>query len=177
MRNSLRIVAVGAALAAASLATSANAAATATATATAEVLNSLTLTADSALDFGQIAANGGGTVAVNYDNTKVTSSLSSGNPLVSTGTVAPAAFTVTGSANANVAVTLPTSASTLTWQGTWTGSGSAPTMSLDTFNGLSAVALNASGTGNFNVGGTLHVGANQYPGTYSGTFNVSVEYQ
>lgn len=177
MRNSLRIAAFGAALAAASLATSANAAATATATATAEVLNSLTLTADSALDFGQIAANGGGTVAVSYNNTKTTSSLSSGNPLVSTGTVAPAAFSVTGSANATVGITLPTSASTLTWQGTWTGVGAAPTMSLDSFNGLGAVALNASGAGSFNVGGTLHVGANQYPGTYSGTFDVSVEYQ
>ena len=94
MRNSLRFVVVGAALAAASFATSASAAASATATATAEILQSLTLTADTALDFGQIAANTGGTVSVNGDST-----VSQTGTLVWTGTRVPAGFTVTSVPN------------------------------------------------------------------------------
>lgn len=169
MRKSLRFAVVGAAFAAGSLGTAAHAATSATATATAEVLNTLTLTADTSLDFGQIAANSGGTVSVNAN-----ASVSTTGGLVSTGTRAPASFTVTGSKGAVVAVTLPTSAATLT------RSGGSETMSLDGFNTNpnGAVQLDqTSGQGTFAVGGTLHVASNQTPGIYSGTFAVSVEYQ
>lgn len=169
MRNSLRLAAVGAALAAASLATSASAAATATATATAEILSSLTLTADSALDFGLIAPNTGGTVTVNADNT-----VSQTGALISTGTRVPAGFTVTGTNGATVVLTLPSTAVDLTRvSGT-------ETMSLGGFNSNPAGAFQLSpttGQATFNVGGTLTVGANQVAGVYSGTFDVSVEYQ
>ena len=168
MRNSLRIAALGAALAAGSLATSAHAAATATATATAEVLETLTLTAVDDLNFGQIAANTGGTVTVNADST-----VASTGTLISTGTRAPATFTVTGSASTSVVVTLPSAAVNLT------RSGGTETMSLDTFssNPNGAFQLSAAGTGAFSVGGTLTVANGQVPGSYSGTFPVSVEYQ
>ena len=168
MRNSLRIAALGAALAAASFATSASAAATATATATAEVLETLTLTATGDLNFGQIAANTGGTVTVNANST-----VSSTGTLISTGTRAPATFDVTGSANTSVAVTLPSAAVNLT------RSGGTETMSLAGFNSNpnGAFQLDAGGTGSFSVGGTLTVANGQVPGSYSGTFPVSVEYQ
>lgn len=171
MRNSLRLAAVGVAMAAASLATSAQAAASATATATAEVLSSLTLTVDpgSQLDFGQIAANTGGSVTVNAD-----SSVSSTGGLVSTGTRSPVSLTVTGSAGSMVAVTLPATAVTLT------RSGGTETMSLDGFNSSPNGAFQldtVTGQSSFTVGGTLTVGANQTAGTYAGSFTVSVEYQ
>lgn len=171
MRSSLRFAAIGVAMAAASLATSAQAAASATATATAEVLSSLTLTVDtgSQLDFGQIAANTGGTVTVNAD-----SSVASTGGLVSTGTRNPVSLTVTGSAGSMVAVTLPASAVTLT------RSGGTETMSLSSFNSSPNGAFQldtVTGQSSFTVGGTLTVGANQVPGTYAGTFSVSVEYQ
>lgn len=168
MRNSLRIAALGAALAVGSLATSAHAAATATATATAEVLETLTLNAVDPLNFGQIAANAGGTVTVNADST-----VASSGSLISTGTRAPATFTVTGSGNTMVAVTLPSSAVNLT------RTGGTETMSLAAFNSNpnGAFQLSAAGTGTFAVGGTLTVAASQTPGAYSGTFPVSVEYQ
>jgi hypothetical protein len=173
MRNSLRFVAVGAALAAASFATSASAAASATATATAEILQSLTLTADSALDFGQIAANTGGTVKVNADST-----VAQTGSVVWTGTRAPAGFTVTGSKGASVVVTLPSSASTLYLGG---NSASPDTMTLDQFNANpvgGVTQLDATtGTATFAVGGRLSVASAQTAGTYSGTFAVSVEYQ
>ena len=172
MRNSLRFVAVGAALAAASFATSASAAASATATATAEILQSLTLTADSALDFGQIAANTGGTVKVNGDST-----VAQTGTLVWTGTRAPAGFTVTGTKGASVVVTLP-SASTFLYLGGVTTS--PDKMVLDQFNAnpVGAFQLDATtGAAQFNVGGRLTVGSAQTAGLYSGTFAVSVEYQ
>lgn len=167
MRNSLRLAAVGA-LAAASFATPAQAATTASATATAEVLSSLTVTSTADLQLGQIAANTGGTVTVNADSTA-----SSSGSLISTGTRAPAAFDVAGSPNAMVLVTLPGSAVNLTRvSGT-------ETMSLGGFNTNpnGAFQLDGAGAGSFNVGGTLTVGSGQIPGTYTGTFSVSVEYQ
>lgn len=167
MRNSLRLAAVGA-IAAASFATSAQAATTASATATAEVLSSLTVTSTADLQLGQIAANTGGTVTVNADST-----VASSGSLISTGTRSPAAFSVVGSPNASVIVTLPTLPVNLTRvSGT-------ETMSLSGFNTNpgGAFQLDVAGAGSFTVGGTLAVGSGQVPGTYTGTFSVSVEYQ
>ncbi len=167
MRNSLRIAFVGAALSAVSFASAASAATSATANASAEVLSTLTLTATSALNFGQIAANTGGSVTVNADST-----VSSSGSLISAGTRSPAGFTVTGTPNANVVLTLPTSA-------TLTRSGGTETMSIGGFNANPAGAFQLGGTGsaNFSVGGTLTVGSGQVAGVYNGTFAVSVEYQ
>jgi Domain of unknown function (DUF4402) len=167
MRNSLRLAVVGV-VAAASFATSAQAATTATGTATAEVLSSLTVTATADLQFGQIAANTGGTVTVNADST-----VASSGALISTGTRSPAAFDVVGSPNAMVVVSLPAAPVDLT------RSGGTETMSLGGFNTNpnGAFQLDASGNGAFNVGGTLSVASGQVPGNYAGTFQVSVEYQ
>ncbi len=172
MRKSLRLAAVAAALAATSFATSASAAASATATATAEILQSLTLTADSALDFGQIAANTGGTATVHADGTVVQT-----GSLIWAGTRVPASFTATGSKGASVIVTLPTTASTLYLGGVTT---SPNKMTLDQFDvePTGGFQLNATtGKAIFTVGGRLTVGSAQAAGVYSGSFAVSVEYQ
>jgi hypothetical protein len=167
MRNTLRIALVGAALSAVSFASAASAATSATANASAEVLTTLTLTANSSLNFGQIAPNTGGSVTVNADSTA-----SSSGTLISTGTRAPAGFTVTGTPNASVVLTLPTSA-------TLTRSGGTETMSISGFNANPAGAfqLGSTGSSNFSIGGTLTVASGQVAGVYNGTFSVSVEYQ
>lgn len=167
MRKSLRLAFAGT-IAALSFAGSAQAATTATGTASAEILSSLTVTATGNLQFGQIAANTGGTITVNAD-----SSTASSGSLVSTGTRSPAAFSISGSPNAMVVLTLPSSAVNLT------RTGGTETMSLSGFNSNpgGAFQLNASGTGVFNVGGTLTVASGQVAGAYSGTFQVSAEYQ
>ena len=72
-----------------------------------------------------------------------------------------------------VLVTLPAAAVNLTRvSGT-------ETMSLGGFNTEpnGAFQLSGTGTGTFTVGGTLTVASNQVAGAYTGTFDVSVEYQ
>jgi len=167
MRNSLRLALVGA-IASASFAGSAQAATTATGTASAEVLSSLTVTATNDLQFGQIAANTGGTVTVNAD-----SSVASSGSLISTGTRSPATFAVTGSPNTSVIVSVPTSSVNLT------RGGGTETMVLSGFNSNpgGAFQLGTTGAATFNVGGTLAVASGQVAGAYTGTFQVSVEYQ
>jgi hypothetical protein len=146
------------------------AAATATADAKAEILSTLTLAvrAGSSLDFGQIAVNGAGTATVDPS----TGNRSCTALLVCVGASSPVTFDVAGTPGAAIAVTLPASAATLT------GANTGQTMSLNGFTRYfpAGNTLVAGGT-SFLVGGTLTVGATQAADLYSGTFNVSVEYQ
>lgn len=175
MRNSIRFAA--AALAIASFGSAANAATTASGTATAEVLSTLTVVQDTDLRFGQIAANGGGTIVIPADSAQA---ITTSGTLVSTGTRGASAFTVTGNRGVRVQASTFAVTSPLTWQGTWGGPGAAPTMALSALTSHwtnNVDVLDATtGTAEINVGGTLTVGANQEPGLYSGTFSFSVEY-
>ncbi len=79
-----------------------------------------------------------------------------------------ATFNVTGASGANYSITLPSSA-TLTSGGN--------TMTVDTYtDDAGATPTLVGGSDTFNVGATLHVGATQVSGTYSGTFAVTVNY-
>ena len=166
MRNSIRFAAMGAAaVAALSFGSAASAATTATATATAEILSTLTVTNTAALDFGQVAVNGAGTVRI----TGASSVTCSAN-LVCTGNRRPAAFAVTGTSGVAVSAAVTAASVSL--------SSGANTMTLNNFDlyfpdGNTLVA----GATTFNVGGTLNVGAAQAAGVYNGSFTVSVEYQ
>lgn len=167
MRTSLRLAAAGAALAAAvSFGGVANAAATANATASAEILSTLTVTKTKDLDFGQIAANGAGTLAINGAGTPTCSAA-----LVCTGTRQVADFTVTGTAGSAVLASVTTPSISLS-------DGAGHSMTVNAFDVYypSGTTL-AGGSTTFNVGGTLNVAAAQVAGLYSGTFTVSVEYQ
>lgn len=167
MRNSIRLAAVSAALAAAvSFGGVAQAATTATATASAQILSTLTVANTRGLNFGQVAANGAGTLAIAGDGTVACSAA-----LVCTGTRQTAAFDVTGTAGTAVTAAVTTASITLS-------DGAGHNMTLDNFdvyfpNGSTLTA----GATSFNVGGTLNVNAAQVAGVYNGSFNVSVEYQ
>ena len=81
---------------------------------------------------------------------------------------------IASSKGASVVLTLPATPATLT------RSGGTETMSLSGFNSNpnGAFQLDATtGAANFSVGGTLTVASAQVAGVYSGTFQVSVEYQ
>jgi hypothetical protein len=175
MRNSIRFAA--AALAIASFGSAANAATTATGTATAEVLSTLTVTPVDDLRFGQIAANGGGTVVIPADSAQA---ITTTGTLVSTGTRGASSFTVEGNRGVRVQLSALAVTSDLTWQGVWGGPGAAPTMGLSALtshwdNNIDVLDA-TTGDATVYVGGTLTVGASQEPGLYEGTFSFSVEY-
>jgi subtilase family serine protease len=104
-----------------------------------------------------ITANGGGTTRT-----------ATGGTSVMPGPFGASVFFVTGETGSPVTVVLPSSI--------LVNSG-ANTMTVDTFQSSPSSPYNQPASGQFlSVGGTLHVAANQSPGTYSGTFEVSVNY-
>lgn len=168
MRNSIRLVAAGAVMAAA-FATSAQAADTATATASAEVLSTISVTKDLDMSFGQIAVNGDGTVVLGADGTSSCSA-----QLVCAGTRQAAAFTVTGTADVGVTASVNQASIQLTH-----ATDATKHFTLDNFNVLFPAGNTLTGgDASFNVGGTLNVvAASALAGVYSGSFDVTVEYQ
>ena len=147
------------------IATGSVSAASATATGTATVMQSISITKTADLDFGAFSPSTGGTVVIGTDSSR---SKTSAVVLSSSDTGNRAQFNVTGTADATYAITLPGSA-TLTSGGN--------TMSVGSF------VSDPSGTGTLtggsevpNVGATLTVASSQAAGSYTGTFDVTVEY-
>ena len=155
------------ALAALALSTPAFAAAsnTAQASASVNIVSPLTLTKNSDLDFGTVVGPFSGT-AVEISN--------AGTPncgtLTCSGSPSAANFTVSGgTANQALAVTVDPSVS-------MTSGGN--TLVADLTTDLpGAVSTDASGGATFGVGGKLTLAAGTVDGLYSGTFNVTVNYQ
>jgi hypothetical protein len=167
MFNKFRIGAAGVALVAAmGMAGTANAA-TANANATATILDSLTLSADSPLNFGTISAQNAGTVAVTAAG-GVTCSAG----LTCTGTQAAAGLTATGNAGASINISLPSTSTSLS-----DGATPAHSMTVSGLNLSSTTGTLTGGTYSFTVGGTLNVANGQAAGTYIGQFAVGVTYQ
>lgn len=137
-------------------------------TASATVMAPASVSSTSELRFGKFSARTGGSIVIGADGARSAtgavevSSLDGGSA---------AAFTVGGEANATFAVTLPSSA-TLTRAGDET-----ETISVDAFaSNPSGPALLGGGDHTLSVGATLTLGESQPAGTYSGTFDVSIEY-
>jgi hypothetical protein len=170
MKKTIRLATMVAVLAStASLATAANAA-SATASASAEILSALNVAKDKDLNFAQIAVNGAGTVVVGTGATADSCSAL----LICAGTKQKAQFTVTGAKDIGVTAAVRQASITLT-------DGAAHSMTLDAFSvyfptGTTLTGSGATGTTQFEVGGTLHVSAGQATGVYNGTFNVDVSY-
>lgn len=157
---------------------------TATSTAQAAILEPASLLKVQDMNFGRIAARSvAGTVVLN----PATDACTTTNGLVHVGVCLPARFAGRGRRNLIARFTFPTSVNL-----TRVGGG---TMVLNNFtfdaSGDLQLQINGNGNGAGNIrylivstsgqftlemGGTLNVGANQQPGTYTGTFNVSVQY-
>ncbi|MGB9082212.1 MAG: DUF4402 domain-containing protein, partial [Desulfuromonadaceae bacterium] len=116
-------------------------------------------------------AGSGGTVAISTIGARSVTSgsivLLNMNP-----TAHSAAFNVTGDANVQYTITLPVNGEV-----SLAGPGAAMAVGSFTSNPTSAGTLNSGGTGTIAVGATLTVGSNQVPGSYSGSFSVTVTYQ
>lgn len=155
---------LGAAIAALAMNASAAHAASATGTATAKILRQITLTKTSDLQYATIISGAtASTVAVS-----TAGGVTCGAGLTCTGTTTAGSFSVQGT---NGAVVLVGGDSSVTLNGSLGG-----TMSSTLTYSSPNITLGTTG-GNFQVGGTLSVGANQASGDYSGTFNVTANYQ
>lgn len=147
-------------------------AASATANGTANVVAAISIAKDVGgdLGFGYVVASAtAGTAVVGTDDSR---SCTSGTTCVSGGTVSAADFTVSGQANYTYAITLPSSA-------TLSDGETAPTtMTVNAFTSSPATTgtLSASGSQALKVGATLSVAASQRADSYTGTFDVTVEY-
>jgi Mat/Ecp fimbriae major subunit len=157
-------VAAGTALVAVTIgATSANAA-TATANATANIVQAITITETSDLDFATIVPGAAAsTVAVSSAGVR-----NCGAGLTCSGTHSAGAFSVTGTASMPVVYGVDASTSLTSGANSMTLTG----LTLSAAGGT----LSVGGTATFSVGGTLNVGANQAAGVYNGTYNVSANY-
>jgi hypothetical protein len=144
-------------------------AAQATSNATATVMTPISIANTAALRFGKFSALTGGSVIISAGGVR---SATGAVVLSATDAGGAASFTVTGDPNATYAITLP-NAATLTHSVDNT-----KTMSVGTFtsNPSGTGLLNGGGTEPLAVGATLTVGNAQTTGSYSGTFDVSVEY-
>jgi hypothetical protein len=143
--------------------------ATATSNAAAVIIAPLSITNTGGLHFGTIMRSGAlGTVSIATDGTRTSSGGVTPSPLAPLHSVAT--FNVEGESGNEVVITLPAST---------TISNGSETMTVDNFvsdpDDANPVTLTGAATV-LRVGATLNVAANQVSGTYTGTFDVSVNY-
>lgn len=143
-------------------------AATVAANGTATVVADMGITKNADLRFGKFSAGTGGTVVMATAGSRsktgavVLSALDAGGA---------ASFAVTGDSTATYAITLPSTAVTITHTNTTT------TMSVGTFiSNPSGTGALTAGAQTLLVGGTLTVASAQLAGAYTGSFNVTVDY-
>jgi hypothetical protein len=120
------------------------------------------------LAFGKFVAGSAGSVTVSPGGVRSTSG---GVVLMSSGAGAAAQFAVSGDANATYVISLPA-------DGTVSLASGANSMAVNTFTSSPSPTgtLGAGGTQTLSVGATLSVGSNQASGSYSGSFDVTVNY-
>jgi hypothetical protein len=146
-------------------------AATTDATAESEILQPLTLTQISVLDFGSIVpSNVAGRVNIRRNDGVCVAQ--GGAMIVGTG-CQRGEFLITGASRVPISVVTAAAPITLSRS----GGGATMTMDRVRINGGVNKRLNAAGERTFYVSGRLRVGAYQAEGVYDGTFNVTVDYR
>jgi hypothetical protein len=135
----------------------------------ANVVLPATITKLNDMDFGALTVTTAGTAILDSGTDTITTT---GGVLFAGGLPHAAQFAAVSPSKTVVRIRLPNKATTLT------RIGGTETMTLDTWNINGATTRNvvAKETIVFKVGGTLHVGANQVEGIYTGTFDVTINY-
>jgi len=150
------------------------AAVTKTASVSASVLTAIDMTKNLDLQFGSFAHGVGGTVTIAANSAG--DRTASGPILYNSGTtqVSSAKFTVTGDANHSFTIGLPADNT----KSITTGGESPSTMALNFTSSPAAGTATLDGSGNsiIYVGAVLQVAATQAAGAYTGTFDVTVNY-
>ncbi|GAB4363270.1 MAG: hypothetical protein Kow00114_19240 [Kiloniellaceae bacterium] len=135
-----------------------------TGNASAQIQQAISITEDTAMDFGTIAVDGSsGTVTISAAGAV-------SGPAGYTFSGSPAAGTFTASGDASTAVTISFTAGSLT------GPGAAMTLNNFTHDAGGTPTTDGTGDLTFNVGADLGVNALQASGAYSGTYTVTVNY-
>ncbi len=145
------------------------AAATDNASGRAQVLRQLSIVNTGDLDFGTLLrGTTAGRVVINPGTGARTVT---GGVIMAGGTPRSASFTVSGSANRVIRISVTPGSTVLT-------NGTGGTMTVNTFrlNGSANRRLSAAGSATIRVGARLNVAANQADGAYTGTFNLTVDY-
>lgn len=121
------------------------------------------------LSFGKFAAAFGGAVTISPSGAR---SASGGVVLLSSGSGAAAQFTVSGDPNLTYDITLPANGSVALT------AGPGQSMAVRDFTSSPSVTgqLGAGGSQTLNVGATLDVSSGQAPASYTGSFDVLVNY-
>ena len=127
-----------------------------------------TITQNVGLSFGSFVANTGGTIAVTAASGR---SKTGGLFLMPQGSGTAAQFTVSGTADAVYAITLPA-------DGTVFLSSGSHRMAINGFTSSPSVTgkLSLGGTQPLSIGATLTVDSAQTPGSYTGSFPVTLNY-
>ena len=139
------------------------------ATGTAAIVLPAQITKLNDMDFGFMTVTAAGTAIIDSNTDAVTTT---GGVLFAGGLPHAALFSAVSPSKTVVHIRLPRQPVTLTRVG------GTETMTVDTWaiNGAETRNVVAHETFEFRVGGTLHVAANQVEGTYTGTFDVTINY-
>jgi hypothetical protein len=157
------------ALAALALSTPALAANTATADATVNIVSPLTLTNTAGLNFGTVVGPFSGEV-IHVDGSGTRDPCPATVTCSGNAAVSAATFTLTGTADQGVVLTIPDS---VTLNGSVSGS-----LDVDLTGDKPAnPTLDPSGNASFGIGGKLTITAGTVDGVYSNTFDVTANYQ
>ncbi len=142
-------------------------AATVSGTSSATIVAPIAISQTTGISFGTLAPTG----------TAGTATLSTAGAVTATnvdilgGSPTAGAYTVTGSGSQGFTITLPSTDQTLS-------DGGSETMTLNNFvSSVGSSSALSSGTQSFTIGADLSVGAAQAAGSYTGTFDVTVNYQ
>ena len=145
------------------------AAATQSVTGQASILSPLSVLKNADLNFGDLIVSAAGTAVMD----PLAGSLTTTGGVTKAGSAAHAAqFTGTGSKNSIVHIRVPTTPITVTR----VGGTETMTVSNWTLDQAANLKVPPNDIFNFAVGATLNVGAGQVVGTYTGTFQVTVQY-
>lgn len=146
------------------------------------VVRPIEIEADTPLRFGAFSTSAAGqTLAIGTDGSQTPGGADGGPKLVtSVGEVSAATFTVSGEGGLTYSITLPDSAEIATGE-----AAANEKMEVSDFvsdppvntGGQLSGSLGSLGTQTLKVGAKLTTVANQAPGEYAGTFDVTVEYQ
>lgn len=167
--NKKLLVAVGAAIATTGMYSASLTAATVTANASANVLAPLDIAVGTnAMDFGDVSGDADTATTVVLTTAGTTSSPDGAS---AAGTPTAGDFDVTGAGTLAYDITLPA-------DGVVTLTGGGPAMAVDSFTDSAGGSSSLTGgADSFTVGATLTINAGQAAGAYSGTYDVTVNYQ